>query len=385
MSEFMSFSKLGVADDVVAALRARGIEAPTPIQRLTVPDALAGRDVCGQAPTGSGKTVAFGIALVAAARPARPRHPSGLVLVPTRELATQVAGELSWLGARTRVRTGSCFGGVPLERQRRQFRQGIEVLVACPGRLADFMARGDLSLDAVETLVIDEADRMADMGFLPQVRRIVDRIPSSRQTLLFSATLGGEVDSLIRRYQRNPVMHRVRAEARERDRAKHLFWQVHDHERVSVCARIVMSSGPTIVFCRTRRRADRVARQLAGSGVRAAALHGARSQAQRTQALDAFANGRVDALVATNLAARGIHVDGVACVVHFDPTDEPTDYTHRAGRTARAGMSGTVISLIDGTQVRSIERLQRALGLPAGLSVPHAGGLSEKQAARRGT
>jgi superfamily II DNA/RNA helicase/cold shock CspA family protein len=365
-----SFSDLGVPDRLAATLAARGIDTPLPIQALTIPDARAGRDVCGQAPTGSGKTIAFGIPLVGRVGRAEARRPRGLVLVPTRELATQVAGELEWLGSVEGVRVAACYGGVGLERQRRALRHGVDVLVACPGRLGDLIGRGDADLSAVEIVVVDEADRMADMGFLPQVRRLLDQTSTNRQTLLFSATLDATADSLVRRYQRNPVVHRHAAAPEERGRVTHLFWEVDDGERVETCADLIRDSGSTIVFCRTRRRADRVARQLASAGIRSDAIHGSRSQPQRDRALAAFGNGAIDALVATDVAARGIHVDDIECVVHYDPAPSVTDYTHRAGRTARAGASGLVISLVQRDQANEARDIQRQLKLPLGLTRP---------------
>ncbi|HEY6317719.1 MAG TPA: DEAD/DEAH box helicase [Acidimicrobiia bacterium] len=326
--------------------------------------------MCGQAPTGSGKTIAFGIPLVGRVGRAEARRPRALVLVPTRELANQVAGELEWLGSGDGVRVAACYGGVGLERQRRALRRGVDILVACPGRLSDLIGRGDADLGAVEIVVVDEADRMADMGFLPQVRRLLDQTSSKRQTLLFSATLDETAESLVRRYQRNPVVHRHAAAPEERGRVTHLFWQVDDGERVETCAGLIRDSGSTIVFCRTRRRADRVARQLASAGIRSDAIHGSRSQPQRDRALAAFGDGAIDALVATDVAARGIHVDDVGCVVHYDPAPSVTDYTHRAGRTARAGASGLVISLVQPDQAKEARDIQRHLKLPLGLTRP---------------
>ena len=365
-----SFSDLGVPKHLVVSLAARGLDTPLPIQALTIPDAQSGRDVCGQAPTGSGKTIAFGVPLVTRIGRSEPRRPRGLVLVPTRELATQVCGELEWLGAGDGVRVASCYGGVGIDRQRRTLRRGVDILVACPGRLGDLIGRGDVELSAIEMVVVDEADRMADMGFLPQVRRLMDQTPTKRQTLLFSATLDEAAESLVRRYQRNPVVHRLAAAPEERGRVTHLFWEVSDLERLDVCADLIRDSGATIVFCRTRRRADRIARQLASAGIRSDAIHGSRSQPQRDRALAAFGSGTVDALVATDVAARGIHVDAVACVIQYDPAPSATDYTHRAGRTARAGASGLVISLVEQNQSKEARDIQRRLQLPIGLTRP---------------
>ena len=326
------------------SLADRGIVAPFPIQAATIPDALAGRDVSGRAPTGSGKTLAFGVAVAARVKEATPRRPAALVLVPTRELATQVRHELALLVSR-RVGVVAIFGGVGYEAQRRALSKGVGVVVACPGRLEDLLQNGDLTLDAVRTVVLDEADRMADMGFLPAVRRILDRVSADRQTMLFSATLDGDVDTLVRRYQRDPIRHEVPTDPTDGERVVHLEQPTARHDRVAATAELIRTHGPTIVFCRTRRGADRVAIQLRGLGVRVAAMHGSRSQNQREQALAAFMAGRVDALVATDVAARGIHVDGVGCVVHFDAPEDDKAYTHRSGRTGRAGAAGVVVSL----------------------------------------
>jgi superfamily II DNA/RNA helicase len=364
----LSFADLGVPKAVADALDARGIDAPFPIQTLTIPDGLAGRDVCGRAQTGSGKTLAFGIPMVANLRPNRDGRPAGLVLVPTRELAAQVQRELEWLGASQRLRVMSCYGGVGFGAQRKALRRGVDIVVACPGRLADLIRQGDVDLGGVSVVVIDEADRMADMGFLPEVRRLVDQTSPKRQTLLFSATLDNAVDVLVRRYQHDPVVHRVPDPTEDAAPVEHLFWRVGSpSDRITRCAEAVKVLGPTIVFCRTKRRTDRIARDLERAGLRTAAIHGGRSQGQRDRALASFANGSVQALVATDVAARGIHVDGVAGVVHFDPPAEPKDYLHRSGRTARAGADGVVVSLVDHEQERDVKSLQRALSLGIGI------------------
>ena len=355
-----TFAELGVSAELVRTLRARGIVDAFDIQAMTVPDGLAGRDLCGRAPTGSGKTIAFGIPLVAGAAKARPRRPRGLVLVPTRELAAQVCGELEWLGRGRKIRVAAVYGGAGFGAQIKALRRGVDVLVACPGRLTDLIERGEVDLDEVEMDVVDEADRMADMGFLPAVQALLDRTPPTRQTLLFSATLDGAVDQLVLRYQRDPSRHLLR-EA-DQTAATHRFWAVDRAERVAVTADIVGVAGATIVFCRTKHGADALAKKLEQRGVKSAAIHGNRSQGQRERALAAFAAGKVQALVATDVAARGIHVDSVACVVHFDPPADFKDYTHRSGRTARAGADGTVISIVSTDQRGLAARFQRSLG-----------------------
>jgi superfamily II DNA/RNA helicase len=373
-----SFASLGVPSDIVAALDRKSITEPFPIQSATIPDALAGRDVCGKAPTGSGKTLAFGIGAVArlTGKPSRPKHPRVLVLTPTRELAAQVATELRALATPRNLRVDSFYGGVGYGPQLKALSRGVDVAVACPGRLGDLIERGSVHLDAVEIVVIDEADRMADMGFLPDVRRLLDLTPADRQTLLFSATLDGDIDVLVRRYQHHPARHELEADEDDTSAAVHLFWKVASGDRVDRTADVVAASGPTIVFCRTKHSTDRIARQLEQRGVRAAAIHGDRSQKQREKALDSFIRGAVDALVATDVAARGIHVDGVNAVVHFDPPADSKDYVHRSGRTARAGATGVVVSLVTPDKASAVKRIQRDLGMPIGTTVPDIAGVS---------
>jgi superfamily II DNA/RNA helicase len=357
-----TFADLGVPRRLVSSMAARGITEPFPIQVLTLPDGLAGRDVSGKAPTGCGKTLAFGIPTVLGVDRAEPRRPRRLVLVPTRELATQVGEELKLLAGPDGPRVLCVFGGVSIERQAQALRRGVEIVVACPGRLEDLIQQRLVRLDDVELVVLDEADRMADMGFLPAVKRLLDQCPSDRRTLLFSATLDGDVDVLVRRYQHDPVRHELEVPAEDAADADHHFWTVERTERVTATAQLVDLLGPTVVFCRTKRGADRVAKQLNGRGVAAVAIHGDRSQAQRDRALQAFRDGRADALVATDVAARGIHVDEVAAVIHFDPVDDHKDYVHRSGRTARAGASGVVISLVTPETRSQTSPLHRRFG-----------------------
>jgi superfamily II DNA/RNA helicase len=375
-----TFAELGVPAALAARLSARGIDEPFPIQAATLPDALAGRDLCGRAPTGSGKTLAFGLAIAARVAKAAPHHPTALVLVPTRELAAQVRDELSTLLDRRRVL--AVYGGTGYEGQRRPLAKGVDVVVACPGRLEDLLASGVVKLDRAGIVVLDEADRMADMGFMPAVRRILDRTPADRQTLLFSATLDGEVDALVQRYQRDPARHEVHTPEDEQGDVEHLFWDVPRADRVRSVAKAIERHGRTVVFCRTRHGADRIAKQLGALGVQAVALHGSRTQAQRDRAIAAFSSGRVDALVATDVAARGIHVDGVTCVVHLDPPATDKDYIHRSGRTGRAGASGTVISIVAEDQRAAVRALQRSLGL--GPAREEAGPRPQRPAARPG-
>jgi superfamily II DNA/RNA helicase len=361
-----SFADLGVPQDLADRLHADGLTDPFPIQAMTLPDALAGRDLCGRAPTGSGKTLAFALPLAAGVRRARAGHPAALVLVPTRELATQVAETLRPLAQVRGRRVATFFGGTNIRRDQQRLKQGVDIAVACPGRLADLVQRGDCRLGDVELVVLDEADRMADMGFLPEVERLLDRTSPDRQTLLFSATLDGDVDRLVRRYQHEPVRHEL-AVAEDAAEIRHVFWPAERDQRRRLTADIVRRVGPAIVFTRTKHGADRLAKQLAKDGVTTAAIHGNRSQGQRERALARFTDGDVSALVATDVAARGIHVDDVGVVVHYDLPATDKDYVHRSGRTGRAGATGLVVSLVDQAQGKETALLQRSLELPQGL------------------
>jgi superfamily II DNA/RNA helicase len=364
------FADLGVPADLVASLAQRGIAQPFPIQVATLPPALAGGDVSGEAPTGSGKTLAFGIPVVARVSQARPGRPRALVLAPTRELAAQIERELKPLAAARRRTVAAFYGGVGFVHQRAALRRGPDIAVACPGRLADLVQRKELILTEIEIVVVDEADRMADMGFLPEIRRLLDKVPANRQTLLFSATLDGDVDVLVRRYQRNPVRHGIPAPDESKDLRRHIFWRAGREQRLGLTVRVIQQEGSTLVFCRTRRGADRLTRQLAKAGVSVAAIHGDRSQSQREQALAAFSSGRVQALVATDVAARGIHVDNIGCVVHFDPPADEKAYVHRSGRTGRAGAGGNVVCLVSQEHAAGVRLLQGKLGLAPGTHEP---------------
>ncbi len=356
-----TFAQLGVPKSICHALARRGITQPFEIQRVAMPDALSGRDICGHAPTGSGKTLAFGIPLVANAGKTRPYRPQALVLAPTRELSHQIMTELRSLSGKIRVTV--VYGGVGYGPQIGALRRGVHILVACPGRLEDLIDQRAVDLSDVEQVVVDEADRMADMGFIPAVRRLLDQTSSRRQTMLFSATLDGPVKSLIRDYQNDPARHRVGAATPDVVAADHVFWTVARTDRLKVTAETIDAAGSTIVFSRTRHGCDRIVRQLDRNGVRAAAIHGKRSQSQRTRALDDFASGKVQALVATDVVARGIHVADVRAVIHFDLPADHKAYLHRSGRTARAGAGGIVVSLVPPDQVRDIRQIKRQLGL----------------------
>jgi superfamily II DNA/RNA helicase len=313
----VTFADLGVDDDLVAALEAGGIMSPFPVQAATIPDALAGRDLCGRAPTGSGKTLAFGIPMMSRISRAEGPHPTGVILVPTRELATQVRDELVELGKVRKRYILAVYGGVPYSHQLNALNRGAALIVACPGRLLDLIEKGAVSLDKVEVAVIDEADRMADLGFMPDVRKLMSMMPNQRQTLLFSATLDGDVDELIARHQKDPVRHDLVGEDLG-PAAVHKF-EMHDKEaRLNRAADLIKEHGPTMLFTMTREGSDELADMLFDCGIRAVAIHGGRSQQQRERALKSFKTGRVQALVGTDVAARGIHVDGVNLVIHWD-------------------------------------------------------------------
>lgn len=358
-----TFHDLAVDPDIVAALERRGITTPFDIQRLTIRDALDGRDVCGKAKTGSGKTLAFGVPLVQLLSRSAPSAPTGLCLVPTRELATQVRDELAELGAARSVRVEAIYGGDNMERQIAKLEAGVELAVCTPGRAIDLIERGAMSVADVTHVVIDEADRMADMGFLPQVEWILRNIDGAHQTLLFSATLDGVIDGLVKRYQSDPVFHEVASPTVTVDEMRHLFLHVHEMDKAKVAAAIIRGAHRTIVFSATKHGADRLARTLRAEGVVAEPIHGDLRQRQRERALSLFSNGEVPALIATDVAARGIHVDDVDTVIHYDPPTDHKSYLHRSGRTARAGGKGVVVSLLLWNQELDAKRLTKRLGI----------------------
>ncbi len=359
----IAFRDLGLPDAIVRRLESQGKHDAFPIQAAVIPDALAGRDVAGRAPTGSGKTLGFGLPLVAGLTDARPKRPVALVLAPTRELAEQIMAELTPFAKAAGHDAASIYGGVGYGGQRKALDRGVELVVACPGRLEDLIQMRAIDLRDVSTVVIDEADQMADMGFLPAVRRIVEQTSSNRQVLLFSATLDGPVAKLVADFQHDPVRHEVGPKGPDVHAAKHHFWLVEREERVTTTAEVIQRLGSTIVFTRTRHGADRLAKQLGRNGVTAEPIHGGRSQGQRDRALAAFKKGQASALIATDVAARGIHVNGVNAVVHYDPPAEDSTYLHRSGRTARAGATGTVVSLLDHSQKKDALKMQRGIGI----------------------
>jgi superfamily II DNA/RNA helicase len=365
-----TFNALGLPDPLVLKLDQLQVTEPFPVQAAAIPPALAGRDVQGSAPTGSGKTLAFGLPLLSRVGKAERNMPTALVLAPTRELAEQIRLDLDPLARSVNRRVGAVYGGVGYGPQLAALRRGVDVVVATPGRLEDLIERRSVQLEHVTFVVIDEADRMADMGFLPAVRRILDLTNPNRQTLLFSATLDGEVAVLSRNYQKHPVRVDAHAKDSQAIDVAHHFWRVPRSDRAAETARVVELTGRTIVFTRTRHGADRLTKQLSRAGVPAVTLHGGRSQSQRTRALAAFSSGSVHALVATDVAARGIHVDGVAAVVHFDLAADHKDYLHRSGRTARAGAAGVVVTLVAEGEDPAARKLLRDLRMTARIQTP---------------
>lgn len=355
---------LGVDEQIVSSLIKRGINTPFPIQGLTIPDALRGNDVCGKAKTGSGKTLAFGIPMVQNLdQPSGDNNPRGLIMVPTRELATQVKEELDPLLNGKSLTAVAIYGGANIEEQIKAIKRGIDIIVATPGRMIDLLEREEISLQSLEMVVLDEADRMADMGFLPQVEWILRRVERNHQTLLFSATLDGVVNTLIQRYQSNPIMHEVEAEEITVEEMTHRFLHVHERDKVKVAAAITRSVSRTLIFSNTKAGCDRLVKKLLTEGIRAQAIHGDLRQNIREKALARFASGKLPVLVATDVAARGIHVDGVEVVIHYDPPSDHKTYLHRSGRTARAGTDGLVVTLSLWDEELIVKRLQKRVGL----------------------
>ena len=365
-----TFAELGVDPKLVAVLSNQGITTAFPIQALTISDALAGRDVCGKAKTGSGKTLGFGLPMLqriaATEKPSGPgpARPRGLVLLPTRELAVQVHEVLEPLGKSLGLAVTAVYGGADIERQVKHLRKGSDVIIATPGRLIDLGDRGEVKVEGLDVLVLDEADRMADMGFMPQVEWVLRRIATRpHQTLLFSATLDGAIDRLVKRYLTDPVFHEVASDTQTVSQMAHHFLNVHQMDRVKVAATICRSFDKTIVFCRTKRGADRLVEQLEKEGVRAAAIHCDLRQSQREKALADFSADKLPVLVATDVAARGLHIEAVDCVMHYDPPEDHKAYLHRSGRTARAGSTGVVVSLLLWNQIIEAQVIMRRLAL----------------------
>ena len=367
MTSAVSFVDLGVPADLVALLTERGITAPTPIQTATLPDSLAGRDVLGRGRTGSGKTYAFLLPMVArlstSGRKAAPKRPRALILAPTRELVGQIDAALQPLAAAAGLSTRTVFGGVGQSPQVVGLRRGVDIVIACPGRLEDLIGQGHCDLGSVEVTVLDEADHMADLGFLPAVRRILDRTPQQGQRMLFSATLDRAIDVIVKRYLSKPAVHQADSAQSPVAEMDHHVLHISREHRVPVLVDLASAPGRTVVFTRTKHGAKALARQLNRSGVPTVDLHGNLSQNARTRNMASFHSGEATTLVATDIAARGIHVDDVALVVHADPPSEHKAYLHRSGRTARAGAAGTVITLMTDDQRRDVQSLTRAAGI----------------------
>jgi superfamily II DNA/RNA helicase len=362
------FTELGLPPKLVDALARVGLTTAFEIQARVLPDALAGRTLLGRARTGSGKTIAFGLPvltrLASSGQRRRPGAIRGLILVPTRELAGQVVDALEPLGRSLGLRTLAVYGGASMGKQISALRGGVDLVVATPGRLVDLIERRSATLDSVEVTVLDEADHLADLGFLPVVTQLLDMTPSDGQRLLFSATLDREVDKLVRRFLPDPAVHSVPDETPS-GHVEHHTVEVRFGDKVGVAAQIAGADGRTLIFVRTKHGADRLAKQLSRVGVSAAAIHGDLRQSQRERALDGFTRGRIPVLVATDVAARGIHVDAVERVVHYDPANDPKTHLHRSGRTGRAGADGAVVTLVLPDQTREVERMHQQAGTPS--------------------
>jgi superfamily II DNA/RNA helicase len=357
-----SFADLGVSERISATLARRGITTPFPIQALAMADALAGRDVLARSRTGSGKTLAFGIPIAQQLEPSE-RKPSALVLVPTRELAAQVVDEIDDIARASKLRVAAAYGGVSIREQGRAVSKA-DILVATPGRLEDLATRRLVDLSGVKILILDEADRMLDMGFQPQVDKLVRRVPKDRQTMFFSATLDGAVGHLARAYTREPVRHEVESKTQTVEEAGHRFLPVETADKVDTLVELVRAEpGLALVFVRTKRGADRLVTKLRARGVDAVAMHGDLSQQQRERALARFEAGKVTTLVATDVAARGLDVENIAHVINYDPPNEDKDYVHRVGRTARAGRTGLGVTLVTPDQQSDVSRMAARLKL----------------------
>ncbi len=373
------FSDLGVEPILVDVLRDEGIVEPFEVQLETIPEAMLGRDVCCRAPTGSGKTLAFGLPLVSRTPKAKSKRPTSLVLTPTRELAEQIRKVLQPLARSANIGVLSVYGGTPYKGQLRSLNQGVEILVACPGRLIDLLDRGALRLDDVGMVVLDEADRMADMGFMEPVCSILDKCSPERQTVLFSATLDDDVTEIVETYQRDPARIGIGPEEVSMDSMQHLFWKINSRGKADLSAYITEKCGRSIIFCRTRAGVNRLGDEMSEIGSSFTTLHGGMNQKQRDRSMHKFSAGRARVLIATDVASRGIDVTDVNCVIHFDPPDDGKAYKHRSGRTARAGSTGTVISLVQRSQNRKYKRIQDEVGIRCRFTEPDIDILEERK------
>ena len=373
----VSFSDLGIGPAIVKELNKQGISEPFEVQKESIPDSLLGRDVCCRAPTGSGKTLAFGLPLIARTRRANPKRPTGLILTPTRELAEQINSVLKPIALAVDRDVVSIYGGVSYKKQYNALNRGVDILVACPGRLIDLLDRRALKLDDVETVVLDEADRMADMGFMDPVCEILDQCSENRQTILFSATLDDEVAEIVKNYQKNPVTVEVGPKEVSIENMQHLFWTMKPHQKLRVTSEILTKCGKTMIFCKTRRGVDRLGDEMYDAEINVSTLHGGLNQRQRDRALRRFTKGGSIALVATDVAARGIDIQGVNCVIHYDPPENGKAYKHRSGRTARAGAEGVVISYVQRSQQRTYNKIQNEVGIKRKFQPPNVENLTE--------
>ena len=366
----MSFEELGIAPAIVNVLKEQGITEPFEVQAKSLPDILSGKDVCCRAPTGSGKTLAFGLPLVTNCKQAHPHYPTVLIVTPTRELAEQICTVLTPLAKEVDRNVMAIYGGTSYVKQRQRLQKGVDIVVACPGRLIDLMENGTIHLDDVQAVVLDEADRMADMGFIDPVCYILDNCDENRQTVLFSATLDDEVATLVRKYQEKPVKIEVGPKEISMDTMKHFFWLLPNTRKSKLASKAVKKGGRSMIFCRTRRGVDRVGKELREENLNVAVIHGGLSQNQRDKAMERFVYGDCMALVATDVAARGIDVEGVQCVIHYDPPENGKAYKHRSGRTARAGAHGSVISFVQKPQKNEYNKIQRQVGMRISFTSP---------------
>lgn len=360
-----SWAELGVSTELLSTLKRQGIDSPFPIQAKTLPDAISGRDVLGRGQTGSGKTLAFGLAMITrlAHRKATAKHPLGIVLVPTRELAMQVTDALMPYAQAVDLDIRLIAGGMPYAKQIDALKRGVPIVVATPGRLNDLVEQGHINLSKIEITILDEADQMCDMGFMPQIVEVLDMTKPNSQRLLFSATLDADVDKIVRKYLHDPVEHATNSGKASVKTMTHYLFITYSEDKPAILAEIGSRNGKTMFFARTQAGVDRIAKDLANKGVPAGALHGGKTQAVRTRTLNAFKEGITDVLVATDVAARGIHVDGVSLVVHIDPPNDHKDYLHRAGRTARAGETGKVVTMIGPRQQKAVTAMTSRAGV----------------------
>ena len=374
----MSFSELGIVPPIVNVLKKQGITEPFEVQAKAIPDMLQGKDICCRAPTGSGKTLAFGLPLILNCKPAHPHYPTALIVTPTRELAEQISQVLKPLAKKVKLGVMSIYGGVSYGKQKSGLQKGVDIVVATPGRLIDLMENETIKLDDVGAVVLDEADRMADMGFIDPVCHILDNCSKDRQTILFSATLDDDVARLVKKYQNQPVKINVGPKEVSMESMKHFFWLMPSGRKSQLTSNIIRKGGRSMIFCRTRRGVDRVGKELRKADLKVATIHGGLSQNQRDKAMQRFIYGECMGLVATDVAARGIDVEGVQCVIHYDPPENGKTYKHRSGRTARAGAHGAVISLVQKPQKGEFHKIQKQAGINVKITSPEFDKLPEK-------